>query len=102
MQITGNPQPITDARLGDYGMFNCMLDSESAYPNWNIKGVDYQITHLPKGYAFKSVSYSKELIVGPLREEMNNTVLYCYVLTFKERIESERAELVIASSSGGK
>ena len=75
--------------------FVCILNRRDAYPAWNIDGTDYQITDLPFGYDFMSVSYSNVLIVTSVQREMNNSWYYCYVVTLQGRMESERATLII-------
>jgi hypothetical protein len=95
LEITGNPQSVTNATVGGNATFECTLSSESASPSWNINGIDYQVTDLPFGYYFQSVSFSKRLIVNPVLKKMNNTSIFCFILNFNGRQESLPAKLII-------
>ena len=97
--ITSSPQSILNARLGSCVVFECKLNSETVYPSWSINQTDYPITDLPLGHAFKSESYTGQLIVGPLNRRMNNTVYYCYVVTLNGREESAHAHLIITKTN---
>ena len=92
LEITGNPQSVTNATVGGNATFECTLSSESASPSWNINGIDYQVTDLPFGHYFQSVSFSKRLIVNPMLKKMNNTSIFC---NFNGRQESLPAKLII-------
>lgn len=93
--IVSGPHSISNASLGSSVRFECVMSSENIYPSWNIDGTDYQITDLPSGYDFMSISYSKVLILNSVQQEMNNSCYYCYVVTLEGRMESERAKLII-------
>ena len=95
VEIVSGPQTITNATLWGSAEFVCVLNNEDAFPGWNIDGTDYLITDLLYGYDFKSISYSNTLIVTSVQREMNNSLYYCYVVTLQERLESERARLII-------
>lgn len=95
VEITSGPRSVTNATVGGNATFECILSSESVSPSWNINGIDYQVTDLPFGYVFRSVSFSKRLIVSSLVEEMNNTSIFCYILTFFGGQESVPAKLII-------
>ena len=95
LEITGNPQSVTNATVGGNATFECTLSSESASPSWNINGIDYQVTDLPFRYYFQSVSFSKRLIANPVLKKMNNTSIFCFILNFNGRQESLPAKLII-------
>ena len=99
LQITGSPQSVTNATLDSFVTFECTLSSLLADPAWNINGTDYQVTDLPLGYMYKRENYSKLLIIGPLYLHMNVTSLYCYIFNIEGRQESDRAWLIIKSST---
>lgn len=105
MHITRSPQTISNATLGSTVRFECQINSTSLFPQWNINGRDYIVTDLPLGYEFKSVSYSKVLIVSPVEQAMNNSVYYCFLFVPTPEglvtVNSSQAMLIIVPLHSG-
>ena len=86
---------MSNATVNGSASFECIIDSESALPRWNINGIDYTVTRLPAGFDFESNYFSKVLIVSSVQPEMNNWCFYCFLLFVDGRVESSRAKLII-------
>ena len=97
VEITRGPLNVSNAIVGGTASFECILNSTSLFPRWNINGYNFTVTNLPVGFQFESNSYSKVLTVNPVRQEMNNWCFYCFIIFSSERIESSRAKLTIQS-----
>ena len=96
MEIVRGPLTVPNATIGGTASFECILNSVSAFPLWNINGVDYVVTLLPPGFDFERTSYSNVLSVSPVQPHMNNTCVYCSLLFINDRrVESSRAKLII-------
>ena len=96
MEIVRGPQTVPNATIGGSARFECVIDSDSVLPRWNINGYGYTITHLPDGFYFENNFHSKVLIINPVQQKMNNTIIYCYLEFFNGRVErSTQAELII-------
>ena len=100
VQILSGPQSVTNATLGGTVRFECVISSITVLPGWNINGTDYRIADLPSGYRFENVEESKVLIVSPVVMALNNSVYFCYILTYStsqgfHRINSTTATLTI-------
>ena len=96
VEIIRGPLNAT-AIVGDTASFECILNSTSLFPRWNINGTDFTVTNLPVGFDFESNSYSKVLTVNSVRQEMNNWCFYCFLAFINGRVESTRAKLIIQS-----
>ena len=97
VEIIRGPLNVSNATVGGVANFECILSSESTSPRWNINGIDFTVTNLPTGYDFECNSNSKVLTVNPVRQEMNNSCIYCFLLFIGGRVESTRAKLIIQS-----
>ena len=97
MEIIRGPLNVSNATVGGVANFECILSSESTSPRWNINGIDFTVTNLPTDFHFESNSNSKVLTVNPVRQEMNNSCIYCFLLFIGGRVESTRAKLIIQS-----
>ena len=95
MEIIRGPLTVYDALIGGTAHFECIINSVSVFPRWNIDGIDFTVTNLPVGFEFESDSYSKILTLDPVREEMNNSVFYCFLQQINSRLESTKAKLII-------
>ena len=95
IEIVGDPQTIPNATIGGTASFECIINSETVLPSWNINGIDFSVTELPPGVSFDSNSFSKVLTVSPVTKEMNNSCFYCFLLLINGREESSRAKLII-------
>lgn len=96
VDIISGPVTVPNAILGGIAQFECVLNDEYTLARWNINDVDYSVTSLPLGYYFDVNSFTNILIVNPVREEHNNTCVYCYVRQLNnQRSESSRAKLII-------
>ena len=79
--------------------FECIFSGTTQSPSWNIDGENYYISELPPKHAYDVPSMS--LIISPVERRMNNSVYYCFFVTYSEAesqfvtISSEHAVLVI-------
>ena len=95
IEIVSGPLTVSNALLGDIARFECVLSSEDFTPRWNINGTDFTVSSLPPGFLFESHSTLKVLIVNPVKQELNNTCFYCFLLLINARAESPPAKLII-------
>ena len=95
IEIVSGPLTVSNALLGDIARFECVLSSEDLTPRWNINGTDFTVSSLPPGFQFESHSTLKVLIVNPVKQELNNTCFYCFLLLINARAESPPAKLII-------
>lgn len=108
VQIISSPQTVRNATLGSTVRFECRISDAIVLPEWSINGRDYQITDLPLGYDFESVSNSNVLIVSSVEISMNNSVYYCFFFTYSSEeqkyipINSSRAMLIIQPPNSSK
>ena len=97
MEIVSGPQTAPNATIGGSARFECIIDSDSVLPWWNINGYGYTVTHLPDGFYFENNFHSKMLIINPVQQEMNNTIIYCYLVLNGQVEKSTEAKLIIQS-----
>ncbi|CAI8035191.1 hypothetical protein GBAR_LOCUS19765, partial [Geodia barretti] len=95
IEIVSGPLTVSNALLGDIARFECVLSSEDLTPRWNIMEPisRFHLFHLV--FQFESHSTLKVLIVNPVKQELNNTCFYCFLLLINARAESPPAKLII-------
>ena len=99
MQITRSPQTVTNATIGGTVTFECGFSGTTQSPSWNIDGKDYYTSELQSPHMYDASSMS--LIVSPVEKRLNNSVYYCFFVTYSEEesrfvtISSEHAVLII-------
>ena len=98
VEIEKGPESITDATLGDTVIFNCTFTCEDVIPHWTIDGDNYGVVDLPDGYSFNDdLPYVKQLIVGPLTSEMNNSTYSCYAVDPSQLTHKSKTAFLIIS-----
>ena len=79
--------------------FQCGFSGTPDRPRWNIDGENYYTSELPPQHVYDVSSMS--LIISPVESGMNNSVYYCFFVTYSEMerryvtISSEHAMLII-------
>ena len=64
VEIVRGPQTVPNATIGGSAKFECIIDSDSVLPWWNINGYGYTVTHLPDGFYFENNFHSKVLTIN--------------------------------------
>ena len=79
--------------------FECGFSGTTQSPSWNIDGKDYYTSELQSPHMYDASSMS--LIISPVEKRLNNSVYYCFFVTYSEeesrfvRISSDHAVLII-------
>ena len=79
--------------------FQCVFSGTIESPSWNINGETHYASELRPPHMYDVSSMS--LIISPVESGMNNSVYYCFFVTYSEKesrfvtISSEHATLII-------
>ena len=99
IQIIHSPQTVTNATIGGTVTFQCVFSGTIESPSWNINGEAHYASELRPPHMYDVSSMS--LIISPVESGMNNSVYYCFFVTYSEMesrfvtISSEHATLII-------